>query len=131
MDCWCHCKKRDNSVQEEGLFEGVGWEICCWWFERRETRRDMSAEDLGTRELGQVRSQRLDEVSFCCHSVLVLHHDYCSSIFSIVFSFFRMSRSCTNTLHQKREKTIHILMLCSHQAHKILYSLTSPSLPYP
>jgi len=24
----------------------------------------MSAEDLGTRELGQVRSQRLDEVSF-------------------------------------------------------------------
>jgi hypothetical protein len=26
----------------------------------------MSVEDLGTRELGQVRSQRLDEVSFFC-----------------------------------------------------------------
>jgi hypothetical protein len=32
---------------------------------------DMSVEDLGTRELGQVRSQRLDEVSFCPFSVPV------------------------------------------------------------
>jgi hypothetical protein len=31
----------------------------------------MSVEDLGTRELGQVRSQRLDEVSFLSFSVSV------------------------------------------------------------
>jgi hypothetical protein len=31
----------------------------------------MSVEDLGTRELGQVRSQRLDEVSFLPFSVFV------------------------------------------------------------
>jgi hypothetical protein len=33
--------------------------------------RDMSVEDLGTRELGQVRSQRLDEVSFLPFSVSI------------------------------------------------------------
>jgi hypothetical protein len=33
---------------------------------RRQEVCDMSVEDLGTRELGQVRSQRLDEVSFFC-----------------------------------------------------------------
>lgn len=35
----------------------------------------MSAEDLGMRELGQVRSQRLDEVSFLFLFCFVFLHD--------------------------------------------------------
>lgn len=37
----------------------------------------MSAEDLGMRELGQVRSQRLDEVSFLFLLFCHFHCDHC------------------------------------------------------
>jgi hypothetical protein len=37
----------------------------------------MSVEDLGMRELGQVRSQRLDEVSFFVLFLFLFHHSYC------------------------------------------------------
>lgn len=44
----------------------------------------MSAEDLGTRELGQVRSQRLDEVSFC--PISVHSHTTITALFSDVLN---------------------------------------------
>jgi hypothetical protein len=52
----------------------------------------MSAEDLGMRELGQVRSQRLDEVSFLfffclCFSTIAFLFFY--SIFSILWLLMR------------------------------------------
>lgn len=45
----------------------------------------MSAEDLGMRELGQVRSQRLDEVSFF---FLLFCHFHCDHCFPFPISLF-------------------------------------------
>jgi hypothetical protein len=54
----------------------------------------MSVEDLGTRELGQVRSQRLDEVSFSFLSDFLCYQ-------SLFFDFLLLSKTVYVALSRK------------------------------
>jgi hypothetical protein len=71
--CWCHCGVVDDSIEVRSRSEKERKSVIV--VGGREGR--MSVEDLGTRELGQVRSQRLDEVSFGLFFLLSFHRFYC------------------------------------------------------